>query len=327
MASTGEIRDLFEKNALRCVRDMVLAGSVCEPDFEVFPLALKNETEVCLPLRINWGGTWTDTPPYCLENGGAVVNAAVLINASKLPGGISISAGVVGIPKGSGLGTSSILLAACIKGLFEFFGQPLSFASLCRRVLLAEQLMGTGGGWQDQAGGLVPGIKLAVSAPNFRQEVVCHRLTPPPAFLAQLTESFCIDYRGQRRVGRTILREIMRGYIQSDPLYLRTLKDIRTLADETKTAVSSGDFFGFIDCLNRQTALTTALDAGYTNARIDAIFESCADITAGKMICGAGGGGFMQIILKPGVSRDTLRSRLKTAFPDQNMDVWNCAFV
>jgi fucokinase len=314
MASTGEIRDLFEKNALRCVRDMVLAGSVCEPDFEVFLLALKNETEVCLPLRINWGGTWTDTPPYCLENGGAVVNAAVLINASKpvkvvikrlsspkvileyfdsglrceyhhaedlclrddpldafvllksalaacglldfegfsasedlfqkLPGGISISAGVVGIPKGSGLGTSSILLAACIKGLFEFFGQPLSFASLCRRVLLAEQLMGTGGGWQDQAGGLVPGIKLAVSAPNFRQEVVCHRLTPPPAFLAQLTESFCLVYSGQRRVGRTILREIMRGYIQSDPLYLRTLKDIRTLADETKTAVSSGDFFG-----------------------------------------------------------------------------------
>ena len=41
------------------------------------------EFEVSLPLRINWCGTWTDTPPYCLDNGGKVVNASVKI------GGIS----------------------------------------------------------------------------------------------------------------------------------------------------------------------------------------------------------------------------------------------
>jgi fucokinase len=66
-----------------------------------------------------------------------------------LNGGIFISTGVVGIPKGSGLGTSSILLAACVKGIFDFIGREVTDAEIFRRVLLAEQLMGTGGGWQD----------------------------------------------------------------------------------------------------------------------------------------------------------------------------------
>lgn len=29
---------------------------------------------VKLPLRVNWGGGWSDTPPYCNENGGTVLS-------------------------------------------------------------------------------------------------------------------------------------------------------------------------------------------------------------------------------------------------------------
>ena len=32
---------------------------------------------VKLPLRVNWGGGWSDTPPYCNENGGTVLNCAI----------------------------------------------------------------------------------------------------------------------------------------------------------------------------------------------------------------------------------------------------------
>ena len=28
---------------------------------------------VQLPVRVNWGGGWTDTPPYCNEKGGIVL--------------------------------------------------------------------------------------------------------------------------------------------------------------------------------------------------------------------------------------------------------------
>ena len=43
----------------------------------------KNEVKVSLPVRVNWGGGWTDTPPYCNENGGVVLNAAILLRGKK----------------------------------------------------------------------------------------------------------------------------------------------------------------------------------------------------------------------------------------------------
>ena len=33
------------------------------------------------PARLDLAGGWTDTPPYALERGGTVLNAAVLLNA------------------------------------------------------------------------------------------------------------------------------------------------------------------------------------------------------------------------------------------------------
>ncbi len=37
-----------------------------------------------MPVRVNWGGGWTDTPPFCLEHGGAVINAAIAVR-NQLP--------------------------------------------------------------------------------------------------------------------------------------------------------------------------------------------------------------------------------------------------
>ncbi len=397
IVSTGEIHELFEKKSFSCVREMVIDGTVTNSFSDFTPNIRQEKVEVNLPLRINWGGTWTDTPPYCLENGGAVVNAAININGVPpvhvvlekvagprvileysdsgyrreyeninelsnlsdpldpfillksslavcgliqisglkpspdifkiLHGGIYLSAGVVGIPKGSGLGTSSILLAACVKGISDFIGCELTQAELYRRVLLAEQMMNTGGGWQDQAGGLTEGIKLIFSGPGYKQEIKCDVLMAPKAFLLELNTRFCLVYSGQRRVGKTILREIMGGYIRSDPVFLDALSEIYSLAIKMKDNIESGNTKDFIDNLNSQTDITCKLDTGYINERIKSIFDVCADMTAGKMICGAGGGGFIQFILKEGVSKKDLSNRLQTCFPNQDIDVWRCDFV
>ncbi len=42
-------------------------------------------------------------------------------------------------------------------------GKKLSQEELYNRVLCMEQIMSTGGGWQDQVGGLAPGIKMVTS--------------------------------------------------------------------------------------------------------------------------------------------------------------------
>ena len=47
----------------------------------------------------------------------------------------------------------------------------------------------------------------------------------------------------------------------------------------------------------------------------------------GKFISGAGGGGFLQVILKKGVSKDMLRARLLDVYQDSGVDVWDAEFV
>lgn len=154
---------------------------------------VKDQVDIALPVRVNWGGGWTDTPPHCNEKGGVVLNAAMKLRGiypvqitvkrldelhvefeskdigvyttvdsaaeiqdchnpydsfalhkaaliacgiipvkeeadlqeilKRMGGGIYLSTQVYGVPKGSGLGTSSILSGACVKGIFEFLGQ------------------------------------------------------------------------------------------------------------------------------------------------------------------------------------------------------------
>lgn len=395
LVATGELRELLDKACFRCVREMIeheTAGDI----LNIQPGITAEAADVAMPLRVNWAGSWTDTPPYCLENGGAVINAAVCVNTvlpvnvhvkripalkvileyfdselrceylspeelsdftnpgdpfsllkaaltvcglapspyrnddlsvfEKLSGGLHLSAGVIGIPKGSGLGTSSILLAACIKALLTFLGVGVEDADLCRRVLLAEQIMGTGGGWQDQAGGLVGGIKLVASAAGNRQTVCMAPLSVPGGFLDELNRRFCLVYSGQRRLGRTVLREMMGGYIRRDPVFLKALDDIHSLAFDMKANIETGRMTGFIDNINRQTQLTKSMDTGYINPRVGRILDACKDLTAGAMICGAGGGGFLQIFLSPEYTKQDLNNRLEESFPQQGIEVWRCDF-
>ena len=59
---------------------IILQGTLDTIQFHKECKIQKEEHTVCLPLRVNWGGGWSDTPPYCNENGGTVLNAAISLN-------------------------------------------------------------------------------------------------------------------------------------------------------------------------------------------------------------------------------------------------------
>ena len=69
------------------------------------------------------------------------------------------------------------------------------------------------------------------------------------------------------------------------------------------------------------------IDKGSTNTLIDYIFESVEEFIDGKLVCGAGGGGFLQVVLKKGVSKQTVRQRLKEVFEDNAVDLWEIQLV
>lgn len=61
-----------------------ILGASCEVVERREDCRIQHEkVDIALPLRVNFGGGWSDTPPYCNENGGTVLNAAVTLNGTR----------------------------------------------------------------------------------------------------------------------------------------------------------------------------------------------------------------------------------------------------
>ena len=373
--------------------DAVVSDIDCEETYNI----KKEEVTIQLPVRVNFGGGWSDTPPYCNEHGGTVLNAAISLNGTlpivvevkriskpvvvlastdlgaeadftdmkdlqncndpfdtfalhkaaliacgiipregeyslqqlldKVGGGLYLSTAVRGIPKGSGLGTSSMLAAACVKGIFEFIGKEISENELYSRVLCMEQIMSTGGGWQDQVGGLTPGVKLVHTVPGIKQNIQVDHIVIPEEAMQELKERFALIYTGQRRLARNLLREIVGNYIGSKKNSLDVLYEIQKSAILMKFELEKGNIDAFAKLLDEHWELSKRLDGGCTNTCIEQIFLSVEDMLDAKMICGAGGGGFLQVILKKGYTKDDLKERIHSVFQESGVAVWDCELI
>ncbi|MGN0802210.1 MAG: fucokinase [Candidatus Faecivicinus sp.] len=382
--------------SFRCIQREIIQNSARGLCFNETCRMRGERHTVKLPLRVNWGGGWSDTPPYCNERGGTVLNAAILLNGempvevtltrlkehrivfdsrdmdihgefteieplqrtgdpydpfalqkaallacgilptaggsldeilARLGGGFRMQTEVTGVPKGSGLGTSSILAAACAKAIFEFMDIPHTQADLYSHVLCMEQIMSTGGGWQDQVGGLSPGVKYITSMPGLQQRIQVRQVEIPEAAQRELQDRFCLIYTGQRRLARNLLRDVVGRYIGNEPESLYALNEIQRVAALMRFELERGNIDAFAKLLTEHWALSQKVDAGSTNTLIDQIFSAVDDLIDGRMISGAGGGGFLQVVLRKGVSKGALHDRLKGVFQDSDIDVWDCTLV
>ena len=73
------IRDCFDT-----ISAAVQSAAMKELQYNTDCRIVKDSHQVRLPLRVNWGGGWSDTPPICCEIGGTVLNAAICLNG-QLP--------------------------------------------------------------------------------------------------------------------------------------------------------------------------------------------------------------------------------------------------
>lgn len=231
------------------------------------------------------------------------------------------------VPKGSGLGTSSILSAACVKAVFEFTGIEYTEDDLYSHVLAMEQIMSTGGGWQDQVGGVTPGLKYITSRPGLEQKVKVTHVDIPQETKRELDERFVLIYTGQRRLARNLLRDVVGRYVGNEPDSLYSLEEIQKTAALMRFELERGNVDGFAKLLNQHWELSKMVDAGSSNTLIDQIFASINDLIDGKLVCGAGGGGFLQVILKKGIKKTEVEERLKAVFMDSLVGVADCQLV
>jgi fucokinase len=244
----------------------------------------------------------------------------------KTGGGLEILT-EVNVPKGSGLGTSSIIAAAAVKAVNGLFGIEVTNEMVYSQVFLAEQLMSTGGGWQDQVGGLTGGIKYFTSKPGTYQDIKVDVLDIPAETMKELNERFALIFSGQRRLARNVLREEMNRTIRNNKEALEAVEKIREYCSVMRYYILNGDITSFAKYITAQFELVKTLDKGASNTCIEYIFDVCGDLIDGYSICGAGGGGFLQVILKKGVTKDELKKRIGDNFLDCGVEVWDSEFI
>ena len=145
---------------------------------------------------------------------------------------------------------------------------------------------------------LAPGIKMVTSdaaiVPGSRLQSLQHQHRDA----AGVKRAILPDLFRTAQLARNLLRDIVSRYVSGNPDTVEVLYEIQRIAVLMRFELEKGNVDGFAQLLNQHWELSRRLDGGCTNTCIDMIFSSVEDLIDGKMICGAGGGGFLQVILK-----------------------------
>ena len=105
------------------------------------------------------------------------------------------------------------------------------------------------------------------------------------------------------------------------------LEEIQKVAALMRFELERGNVDGFAKLLDYHWELSKKVDAGNSNTLIEQIFGSVEKFIDGRLVCGAGGGGFLQVILKKGVTKKQVTERLHGVFMDSPVDVAACSLV
>lgn len=322
------------------------------------------------PVRIDIAGGWTDTPPYCLMEGGDVINLAIELNGqpplqtyikpcskpiiilrsidlgaeerittfeqladfNKVGSPFSIPKAALAlagfhpnfctehfetlerqlmdfgcgieltmlsaIPAGSGLGTSSILACTVLGALNDFCGLAWDKNEIGRRTLVLEQLLTTGGGWQDQFGGLLRGIKMLHTERGFDQNPLVRWL--PNELYTQPEYAAChlLYYTGITRTAKTLLAEIVRRMFLNHHDEISMLRQMKEHTLNLYDTIQRGDFTGMGKAIRKTWLQNQAMDSGTNPEAVRALTAKIDDLCLGYKLPGAGGGGYLYMVAK-----------------------------
>jgi len=329
------------------------------------------------PVRIDIAGGWTDTPPYCLMEGGNVINFAIELNGQpplqtfvrpskeprivlrsidlgavevvetneqlmdfmhvgspfSIPKAALVLAGfgpvvrdlhpVVGglqsttlkqqleafgsgieltllsaVPAGSGLGTSSILASTVLGAVSDFCGLAWDKNEIGRRTLILEQMLTTGGGWQDQFGGVLGGVKLLQTNSGFDQSPQVRWLPNDLWLQPEYRPCHLLYYTGVTRTAKQILAEIVRRMFLNHGSELRLLREMKEHTMEMYEVIQRNDFVRMGQLMRKTWQQNQQLDSGTNPEAVAALTSLVDDLCLGYKLPGAGGGGYLYMIAK-----------------------------
>lgn len=342
------------------------------------------------PVRIDIAGGWTDTPPFCLMEGGSVVNLAIELNGQQpiqtyvkpcrehhvvlksidlgaseivetyeqladfkrvgspfsIPKAALALAGFLpqysqekypdlksqlmafgcgieitllsAIPAGSGLGTSSVLAATVLGTINDFLSLGWDKNEICHKTLVLEQLLTTGGGWQDQFGGVLQGVKLLQTCKGFEQQPIVHWL--PTDLYTQPEYQAChlLYYTGITRTAKTILAEIVQKMFLNDHNQVALLREMKAHSLQMYEAIQRNDFKEMGKLVGKTWLQNQAIDAGTNPLEIKKLTDLIDDLCLGYKLPGAGGGGYLYMVAKDPEAAARIKVILNANRPNGN---------
>jgi galactokinase/mevalonate kinase-like predicted kinase len=225
-------------------------------------------------------------------------------------GGIELTT-LVGIPKGSGLGTSSILGAVIMAVVRRMMGRPQSRRELFHDVLRLEQALTTGGGWQDQIGGGVGGAKITSTRPGLFPDPSIHYVPADVVDPKANGSATLLYYTGLTRLAKNILQQVVGGYLNRDRAIMQALAEEHLVARAIADAMALKDAAAFGHYVNAAWELQKRLCGTVTNETIERLLARVRPHVHGMRISGAGSGGFLLMIAKSPKDAATVREMLE----------------
>uniref|UniRef100_A0A158P7S1 GHMP_kinases_N domain-containing protein n=1 Tax=Angiostrongylus cantonensis TaxID=6313 RepID=A0A158P7S1_ANGCA len=210
------------------------------------------------------------------------------------------------LPHGSGLGTSSILAAAVIRALWLTAGVNHSEKNVCHAVLMVEQLLTTGGGWQDQVGCLYPGIKKGIFSEE-ESSIDVEQIPISQYFEDDINRRMALIYTGKTRLAKNLLQEVIRGWYSGGPT-----RDVIASLENNVELFSDALRAGHMPCdlidlyYEAKKALATGCEPEVVTSLIFRLKTEKLIDTA--WLAGAGGGGFLYAWLRKDVTADQIRT-------------------
>lgn len=214
---------------------------------------------------------------------------------NALGGGLEITT-LCAIPKGSGLGTSSILASTLLGTLSNVCSLNWSLNEICFRTLALEQLLTTGGGWQDQYGGVFGGIKLCTSASGVQNQISVKRL--PSNIVTDNNGLWLLYYTGITRVAKNILSDIVKNMFLNNGTTLQIEDEIKHHGYTMADSIQFCDYKNTAEYVKYSWELNKKLDCGVSTPEIDALLNRIDEYSYGYKLAGAGGGGYLLICAK-----------------------------
>ena len=281
------------------------------------------------PTRIDFGGGWTDVPPYSEREGGFVCNlaisryATVLVAPAARSDDFTLSAdrsrdrplveaavrraGVTGadvalyndFPVGAGLGGSSAAGVALADALSRCSGDALDRAALAERSRATEvEELGVAGGRQDHYASAFGGA-LALRFSDRGTDV---RQIPLTREARHEIERRClVVYTGESRISGDTITAVTSAYDRRDAKVLFALQRMKQLAEEMARAIEKGDIDDLASLVGEHWAHQRSLHPAIPTNRIDAIVERARRAGAlGAKALGASGGGCVLVIARRG---------------------------